>query len=421
MILYIDPGTGSMLFTVFLGVATTLYFLGKQLLIRLKFRLSGGRAVKDYERIPYVIFSEGKKYWNVFESVCDEFERQGVELEYWTADPADPALKKSYEYVKTRFIGEGNKAYAKLNFLNADICLSTTPGLDVYQWKRSRATKRYVHILHAAGASAAGYRMFSLDFYDAVLLTGDYQIREIRELEEKRSEKPKELEVVGCTYMDALKKKLEETGPAAHEDTVVLLAPSWGKSSILCRYGEKIIDCLIACGYRLIIRPHPQAFTSDKEVVDALIEKYPDSDRLRWDREPDNFASLNEADILISDFSSVVFDFSLIFNKPFIYAEAAFDKDPYDAAWLDGEIWKFRVLPKLGIPLREEEFPEIKDVIGRTLSDPALAAGRAAAREEAWAHIGESAKRTVDYMIRTREELTKEKENKEAADESPDT
>ncbi len=407
MVLYIDPGTGSMLFTVVLGAAATVYFLARKLWIRLKFRLSGGRAVKDEKRIPYVIFSEGKKYWNVFEPVCDEFERRGEELEYWTADPADPALDKAYSHVKTRFIGEGNKAYAKLNFLNADICLSTTPGLDVYQWKRSRDTGYYVHILHAAGTSAGGYRMFSLDFYDAVLLTGEYQIEEIRELERKREENAKELEVVGCTYMDALKRRLDETGPEEHEGTVVLLAPSWGKSSILCRFGEKLIDCLIESGYRLIIRPHPQAFTSDKEVVDALIRKYPDSEKLRWDREPDNFASLNEADILISDFSSVVFDFSLIFNKAFIYAEGVFDKDPYDAAWLDEELWKFRVLPRLGIPLKEEDFPRIKEVIDTALKDDSLAAGREGARKEAWAHMGESAKRVADHLIRKREELIK--------------
>ena len=69
-----------------------------------------------------------------------------------------------------------------------------------------------------------------------------------------------------------------------------------------------MIDSLIATGYRIIIRPHPQSFTSDKEVIDPLLVKYPDSDMLKWDREADNFDSLNEADILISDFSSVVFD-----------------------------------------------------------------------------------------------------------------
>ena len=400
ILLYIDPGTGSMLFTVFLGVATTLYFLAQKLLLNLKFRLSGGKAKADTKKLPYVIFNEGKKYWNVFEPICDEFEKRGVDVEYLTADEDDPALKKEYEHINCRYIGSGNKAYAYLNFLNAGVCLATTPGLDVYQWKRSQNTGCYVHILHAAGASASGYRMFSLDHYDSVLLTGDYQIDEIRELEEKRNEEPKELEVVGCTYMDELKKRLDSEGRLEHGQRTVLLAPSWGQSSILCRFGERMIDSLMATGYRIIIRPHPQSFTSDKEIITSLLEKYPDSEMLRWDRNPDNFESLNEADILISDFSSVVFDYSLIFNKPFIYAEGAFDPSCYDAYWLDEVIWKIRVLPKLGIPLKEEQLPKLKEVIDGAIEDTSLLSGRDEARAEAWAHIGESASRTVDYLMR---------------------
>ena len=38
-----------------------------------------------------------------------------------------------------------------------------------------------------------------------------------------------------------------------------------------------------------------------------------------------NIDVLNEADILISDFSGVVFDFSLVFNKPVIYTEPSMD------------------------------------------------------------------------------------------------
>ncbi len=405
ILLYIDPGTGSMLFTVFLGIATTLYFLARKLFLKLKFKLSGGRADKDEKKIPYVIFSEGGKYWNVFKSVLDEFEKRGVDIEYLTADENDPGLSAEYSHVTSRFIGSGNKAYAKLNILNAGILLSTTPGLDVYQWKRSEDTDYYVHILHAAGASASGYRMFSLDHYDAVLLTGSYQIDEIRELERKRNEEPKELLVVGCTYMDKLKERLDAEGNGKREGRTVLLAPSWGKSSILCRFGNRIIDSILQTGYKLMIRPHPQAFVSDKEVIDRLTSEYPDSDVIKWDRDPDNFESLDKSDILISDFSSVVFDYSLIFNKPFIYAEGAFDKSCYDAYWLDEEIWKIRILPKLGIPLREEDFPRLKEVIDKTLSDDTLSEGREEARSEAWANIGHSAFLTADYMIKKYEEL----------------
>lgn len=48
-------------------------------------------------------------------------------------------------------IGAGNKAFAKLNFLHAVVVLSTTPGLDVYQWKRSENVDYYIHIFHSAG------------------------------------------------------------------------------------------------------------------------------------------------------------------------------------------------------------------------------------------------------------------------------
>lgn len=411
LLLYIDPGTGSMLFTVLLGVAATLYFLAQKLILSLKFRLSGGKAKVDTKKLPYVIFNEGKKYWNVFEPICDEFEKRRINVEYLTSDENDPALNKEYEYINCRFIGSGNRAYAYLNFLNADICLATTPGLNVYQWKRSKNTSCYVHILHAAGASASGYRMFSLDHYDSVLLTGDYQIDEIRELERKRNEDPKELEVVGCTYMDELKKRLDSEGCSEHEKRTVLLAPSWGQNSILSRFGEKMIDSLIATGYRIIIRPHPQSFTSDKEVIEPLLAKYPDSDMLKWDREADNFDSLNEADILISDFSSVVFDYSLIFNKPFIYAEGAFDPSCYDAYWLDEEIWKIRILPKLGIPLKDEQLPKLKEVIDEAITDTALLSGRDEVRAEAWAHIGESAVRTVDYLTKKYMEITNTEKN----------
>ena len=406
MLLYIDPGTGSMLFTILLGVVTTMYFFVRRLVVYIKFRISGGKVEKSgSEKIPYVIFSDGKQYWNVFAPICNEFERRRIPLEYWTASPDDPGLSCTYQYVSCKFIGEGNRAFTRLNMMNAAICLATTPGLDVLQWKRSRDVDWYVHILHAAGTSAAGYRMFSLDYYDAVLLTGSFQIDEVRELEQKRNLPAKELLVVGCTYMDELKKRLDQEGRDSHSGLTVLLAPSWGKSSILVRFGEEILDALIGTGFNLIIRPHPQSFTADREVMDGLMRKYPNSNQLSWNRDADNFQALNKADIMISDFSSVIFDYSLVFNKPFIYTENTFDNSVYDAAWLDEEMWKFRVLPSIGIPLRKEDFPRIKETIENAVNDKDLLKGREHARAEAWANIGESAKLTVDYLNNKYKEL----------------
>ena len=116
--LYIDPGTGSMLFTLFIGLATTVVFGVRTLFIKLKVLFVKDKdSVKNKNKISYVIFSDHKRYWNVFEPIVDEFEKRQVPILYYTASPDDPALEKEYKYAKAKFIGEGNKAIAKMNFL----------------------------------------------------------------------------------------------------------------------------------------------------------------------------------------------------------------------------------------------------------------------------------------------------------------
>ena len=63
------------------------------------------------------------------------------------------------------------------------------------------------------------------------------------------------------------------------------------------------------------MRPHPQSFQSDKEIIDRLMQKYPESEMFLWNRDNDNFSVLQAADILISDFSGVIFDYSLVFDE----------------------------------------------------------------------------------------------------------
>ena len=399
VMLYIDPGTGSMLFSLLIGLAAAFVFAVRALYVKLKFILTGGRAKKDAgDRIPFVIYSDHKRYWNVFKPVCDEAEKRGVDVTYYTQSPDDPALSAPYEHVKAEFIGEGNRGFAKLNFLKADTVLSTTPGLGVLQWKRSRDVSRYVHIPHLAG-DLTTYRMFALDHYDSVLLTGDYQGKDVRALEKLRGQDEKELVTVGCTFLDSMRARLAASPRPHNEKTCVLVAPSWGKSGILSVYGRKLLDPLAASGLDVVIRPHPQSLTAEKDLLDSLEAAYKDCPNVSWNYDNDNFDILNKADVMITDFSGVIFDYALVFGKPVIYAKpAVFNKDPYDAWWLDHELWTFSVLPKLGVELDEKDFPRIGELAVRTAQSHSLKDGIDEARKEAWAHVGESAARVMDYI-----------------------
>ena len=411
ILLYIDPGTGSMLFTILIGAVSAGYFVLQKLKLKLKFLLSGGRTeTADAEKQPYVIFSDSKRYWNVFKPVCDEFEKRGIEVNYWTMSEDDPALSQGYSHVKPLFIGEGNKAFSKLNIMNASIVLATTPGLDVLQWKRSENVDWYVHILHQPGDTTF-YRMFGLDHYDAVLISGEYEEKQLRDIEKLRNINRRETCLTGITYLDAMKERYEASLSNTQEEKkpsdskTVLLAPTWGETAILARFGEKIINALVQTGYNIVIRPHPQSFSSEKEMIDKLQSIFPESEKLHWNRDNDNFEVLKSADIMITDFSGVMFDYCLIFDRPFIYADIEFDKAAYDAAWLKEDMWTLRILPSIGIPLKEADFANIKDVIDNTVNDERLAQGRDRARVETWANPGKAAALTVDYMIQKHDAL----------------
>lgn len=411
MLLYIDPGTGSMLFSIVIGIATTLLFFAQRIFVKLKFLLSGGKAEKIAgNKIPYVIFADHKRYWNVFKPVCDEFEKRRLPLVYWTASPDDPALSEKYEHVKTEFIGEGNKAFARLNMMNAGIVLSTTPGLDVYQWKRSRNVDCYVHIFHEVGEPLT-YRMFGVDAYDALLFNGSFQEHYIRLLESKRKEKAKECAVVGCCYLDTMKERLSKIGVAEckSDKKTILLAPSWGQSAILSKYGKDILNALIKTGYKIIVRPHPQSFTSEKEMIENLEKEFPESENFKWNRDNDNFDVLNEADLLITDFSGVVFDFTLVFDKPIIYADTSFNSDPYDASWIDEPLWRFEKLKELGIKLDKKDFPKMKEMIDSVIENKELKASRDRVRAEAWQYQGQGAEKTVDWLLEKYKKITGER------------
>jgi hypothetical protein len=403
--LYIDPGTGSMLFSILIGAAATLYFLARALIIKAKLVFSGGRVRAGADlAYPYVIYSEGRQYWNVFKPVLDEFEGRGKKILFLTSSEDDPVFGEKYDSVKAEYIGEGNRAFARLNMLHAGFCLMTTPGLDVYQLKRSRVVRHYSHVLHAPG-DATMYRLFGIDYFDSILLTGDYQARDIRILEKQRNLPEKKLVTAGCTYLDVYSDRIRQIPPEENHRFTVLVSPSWGPSALLARYGARLLSPLVKTGWRIIVRPHPQSKKSEAPLLDGLYKQYQDCQNLEWDFERENIYSLSRADIMISDFSGVIYDYVFLCDKPVVYVKQGIDLRPYDADDLGEnqleELWQFKTLKRIGIELKEDHFDHIGDVVKKAAVSGELHEARREARAEAWQYPGEAGKRIADFMIET--------------------
>ena len=114
---------------------------------------------------------------------------------------------------------------------------------------------------------------------------------------------------------------------------------------------------------------------------------------------------LRRSDILISDFSGVIFEFSLIYDKPVIYTDPNFDLGPYDAWWLKDPLWTVGALPRIGEALTRENMPNLKSLIDACLTDARYEEGRHQVMAETWAYPGQGAKLAADYIEKKLREL----------------
>lgn len=396
---YIDPGTGSLLFSALFGIIGTLFFLSKALLIKLK-TFSFADKINKKENISkakIIIYGEDKRYYNVFKPIIEELINLEIPTIYYSSSEDDKIFEIKSDFLKSEFIGTGNKAYAKLNFIEADICLMTTPNLDVFQLKRSKGVKKYVHITHSS-AETSTYCLYSLDFFDAVFLNGEHQIRDIRELENKRNTIIKDLYVVGNPYLDELSKMKETIIKENNNKKTILIAPSWGMNCLFRRFGEKLLDNIVNSDYNIIIRPHPQSLISDKDIIDKFQNRYKYKNNVEWDFNRVNIYSLSKADIMISDFSGVIFDYAFLFEKPVIIPSFTFDKRGTDAIEIDEEVWTFETIPKISFKLDENNFSNISQIIEDSINNETLKNNILKAKEEAYMYEGQASKRAAQFL-----------------------
>ncbi len=313
-LLYLDPGTGSLLLYAILGVCTSLLFLFKKLFYLLKnFLLGSKHEEKLNNKYNIVIHSEGGRYFHNFKSVIEEFIKNEKKIVYVTPDKNDPAFSISSPFLEIICFENEYKTISFLNNITANIILSTTPHLDIYMWKKSKKVKKYIHIFHAP-TSVDLYEKYALSFYDIILCAVNKTEETQKYLDEKRNLPTKKYYTVGCPYFDNF-KNIENTNIKINSQTI-LYAPSWGKRSSLNTFGKQIIQNLLSANYKVIFRPHPQSFISDKILIDDIKNEYLQNNNFFIDDKKTGLDSMIESDALISDYSGIIFDYYYLIKKP---------------------------------------------------------------------------------------------------------
>lgn len=400
---YLDPGSGSMLVAGIVGLLASLLFFLKSLYYKIRRTiraLLGKTPLHQIAKHRLVLYSEGRQYWNTFRPLIDELIRRNERCLYLTSDEQDPGLLYASEFVTAQYIGVGTKAYAQLAILEADLCALTTPGLDVLQIKRSKGVSHYAYLMHAP-TDIGSYKQYSFDYFDSLLLSGAHQIRSIRKLEQLRGTPQKALLNVGCLYYDAMVRQRETlpTSPKTGAPITVLVAPTWGQNGLLKRLGSRVLIPLLETQWRIVLRPHPQSMTSEKELLVRLREELKHYSNLVWDHEKDGLASMARADAMVSDISGIAFDFAFLFEKPVFtlnYELITLGQEAVDLPW---EAWELTALNAIGSRVDEAELSRLPAMIQHELGTRDRTEKIRRLRDESVMNFGCAAKEAAQALL----------------------
>ncbi|MFI3244558.1 MAG: CDP-glycerol glycerophosphotransferase family protein [Akkermansia sp.] len=364
---YLDPGSGSALLAAMFAVVTASLYSLKALYYKILGKQVSSKVGSDTP----ILFSEGKSYYTSFEPIINELIRRKIHFRYVSLDMHDPALMIESEYMHSKLYSRSGLGFAKIEGLQAPLMLATTPhiGADSYPLARPRKVKHLVHFFHDYVAGTY-YRLGGLDHYDVVISTGEYCREYLERVEEKRQTPKKEIIALGLPYVDTLSAQLAQVAKPAKTDEkkTILVAPSWGMKGCLNNYGTAFIKDLIKQGYQVIIRLHSHSYIAEPQKVAQWKTELSQTGAV-WDEDIYSTNSMLQADVLISDTSSIRFDFAFLHLKPVITLDIPqASRADFEASYHE-KTWDMIMEHQIGAVVTQEKISELPEIIKQVLEN----------------------------------------------------
>lgn len=341
------------------------------------------REKADYRRFfsvankHVVFYAEGGGFYKYFAGVIDWLiSHTNLTIHYVTNDPHDKVLSSGNPRIRAYYIGPV-KIIPLFMKMDADMVVMTTPDLNTYQLKRSYVKKdvEYVYIDHGTSSVSMVFRKGAFDNFDTIFLVGRFQIPEHRRIEELYGLKAKKLVPAGYAYLGDLMRNYVEKPRSA--GVQVLIAPSYQKDNILDLCLDDVLSGLRKVkGIKAILRPHPQYVRRFAAKTQAIEEKFKGESWIVLDTDFSKPPALYESDIVVTDWSSISFEFSLVTKRPSILINTppkVINPD-YGKIGIVATDVTFR--DRIGVSLDVDKVDTIGDVVNDMVAHPDVFRGR---------------------------------------------
>ena len=270
-----------------------------------------------------VFYSEGGGFYKYFRGMIEYVLRNSdATIHYITSDPEDPVFSMGEPRLVGYYIGE-MKLITLMMKMDADMVVMTMPDLETYHIKRSLVRKdiEYIYTDHGVSSDNLTLRTHALDHFDTLFCVGPHQMEEARAIEKLYGLKPRRCVKVGYGLLDEMTEAWERAEHTVNEKKTILIGPSWQQDNILDSCIDTLVEQFSRLDCRIIIRPHPQYVRLYGDRMEALIQRYQSriSDDFVIQTDFSSTDTVYNADLLVTDWSNVGYEFALSTLKPVLY------------------------------------------------------------------------------------------------------
>ena len=312
-----------------------------------------------------VFFAEDASDWLHIGPLSDHLETLGCSVLRLTADPDDSVITaKGGMYI-------GGTLAATQLFLRLPPCVvvMTMTDLDTYHLKRSVHDVHYVYVFHSLLSTHRAYRANAFDSYDSILCATPYHLAELQKAAVIRDMRHQVLYNTGYCRLDSLISSAP-TVPSDHGGPPkVLLAPTWGPSSLIEFGIDQIIRNLLDSSIQVVLRFHPMSLRHHNDIRHQFSELFGDHPLFTLDNSFSSSATLLESDLIVSDWSGAAHDFALGLLRPAIFMDTPQKAHNNTYPQLDIECYEDVVREELGALVSLHQADSLPDVVNSLLDD----------------------------------------------------
>ena len=373
------------------------------------------------KKMKLMFYSEQSGFYKYFENIIKALlEKTDEPIYYITSDPKDKIFECGIDQIKPYYIS-GNQLITLMMKLECRMVVMTTPDLEKYHIKRSKIKPNieYVYTDHGCTSLNLTYRTGALDHFDTIFAVSRQQGVEVRQMEQLRRTKKKRIVKVGYGLIDNMVSAYESSEKTENDKPTILVAPSWQYDNILDSCLDDMLDSLVCDKYRVIVRPHPQYIRRFPLQIESIIEKYSDKFGPDFSIETDfsSNVTIYTADLVITDWSSIGYEFSFTTNKPTLFINTEMKIVNKDYQKIKLKPFDITARDTIGVSIEKEETKNISEVVDK------LIANRDAYREQIdelkhsyFYNLGSSGEAAADYIIERLNRFNAPKQDDEVSD-----